>query len=257
MTEQDTKDFSADKLCDQIGRFIVACRLPFNVVSHIQFKRMIQQAGRSFSVTIPSRQKVRDRILELSHLGYQEVLSIIPTDSKVSLALDCWTSPQRRSFLAVTGYYITPDFEYKDVLLGFDHISGAHTGIRLADTTLDVLQNASLQHRVLAVTTDNASNNSTLMDNLSSRIKESILNSRDSGPRYTDSSVRRLLSSPPRIPCLAHVIQLSVQSLLQSIEADASNHDTDIIWEESIDNHLAARQGLPSTLEKVRLLLLL
>jgi hypothetical protein len=40
------------------------------------------------------------------------------------------------------------------------------------------------------------------------------------------------------------------------MEADANNDDTDSIWEASIDNHLAARQGLLSAIEKVWLLLL-
>lgn len=141
---QDTNEYSAEKLCDQIGMFIVACRLPFNIVSHVHFNCMIQQAARSSTISIPTCQKVRDRILELSQLRHAEELSRIPADSKVSLALDCWTSPQWKAFLAVTGYYINTNFESKEVLLGFEPISGSHSGIKLANCVLGVLEDAKL-----------------------------------------------------------------------------------------------------------------
>jgi hypothetical protein len=231
--------------------FIVACRLPFNIVSHVYFNCMIQQAARSSTISIPTRQKVRDRILELSQLRHAEELSRIPADSKVSLALDCWTSPQRKAFLALTGYYINANFESKEVLLGFEPISGSHNGIRLANCVLGVLEDAKLDCRVLAITTDNASNNTTLMENLSKKLRQGIDSSSHVSTRILDPEVQKLCSIPTHIPCLAHVIQLSVQSLLQQIKVNAHNDDTEIIWEEEVDTCLAAKQELPLTLEKV------
>jgi hypothetical protein len=172
--------------------FIVACQLPFNIVSHVYFTCMIQQAACSSTISIPTCQKVRDRILELSQLRHAEELSRIPADSKVSLALDCWTSPQQKAFLAVTGYYINTNFESKEVLLGFEPISGSHSGIKLANCVLGVLEDAKLDRQVLAITTDNASNNTTLMDNLSKNLRQGIENS---------SHVSRCLLEPPRF-CL-------------------------------------------------------
>jgi hypothetical protein len=230
--------------------FIVACRLPFNIVSHVHFTRMIQQAARSSTISIPTCQKVRDRILELSQLRHTEELSRIPADSKVSLALDCWTSPQQKAFLALTGYYINANFESKEVLLGFEPISGSHTSIRLANYVLGVLEDAKLDRRVLAITTDNASNNTTLMDNLSKKLRQGIENSSHVST-HLDPEVKKLCSIPTHIPCLAHVIQLAVQSLLQQIKVNAHNDDTEIIWEEEVDSRLAAKQELPLTLEKV------
>ena len=55
----------------------------------------------------------------------------LPIGVKISLALDCWTSPNNLSFMAVTGYYIDQDQKYKEALLGFEPLTGAHTGKHL------------------------------------------------------------------------------------------------------------------------------
>ena len=46
-------DYSETGLCDQIARFIVACRIPFLIVDHVQFRRMLQIAAGSKGVQIP------------------------------------------------------------------------------------------------------------------------------------------------------------------------------------------------------------
>lgn len=90
------------------------------------------------------------------------------------------------------------------------------------------------------------------MDNLSKNLRQGIENSSHVSSRLLDPGVQELCSIPTHIPCLAHVIQLTVQSLLQQIKANAHNDDTEIIWDAEVDSYLAAKQELPLTLEKVR-----
>ena len=47
---------------------------------------------------------------------------------KISLTLDYQTSPNNLSFMAVMGYYIDQDWKYKEALLDFEPLIGAHTG---------------------------------------------------------------------------------------------------------------------------------
>lgn len=70
---------------------------------------------------------------------------------------------------------------------------------------VELFHKYNITGRVLAITSDNASNNTTLVQ----AVQESI-----------DSL--ELPGSPVivRIPCLAHVIQLSLRGLLGSIKAD-------------------------------------
>jgi hypothetical protein len=93
---------------------------------------------------------------------------------------------------------------------------------------------------VLAVTTDNASNNKTLVDSLHHSIE--ALNLPDS-------------TRAVRIPCLAHVIQLSLKDLLGLMKANPNNDTTDTVWSEE-ENKSAlekarSEKGIIYTLAKV------
>lgn len=83
------------------------------------------------------------------------VLSTVP---KVSFTLDGWTSPYQKSFLAVTAHWISDDWQLQDVLLGFEQIEGSHTSEVLMQGFIDVLERFNLQQKVMAITSDNASN---------------------------------------------------------------------------------------------------
>ena len=64
------------------------------------------------------------------------MLSKLPPGSSLSIALDCWTSPFGQAFMAITGYFLDQDWNYCEVLLGFEHIQGSHTGTQLSETVI-------------------------------------------------------------------------------------------------------------------------
>jgi hypothetical protein len=68
--------------------------------------------------------------------------------------------------MAITGYFIDLDWSYREVLLGFKPLEGAHSGANLSGVILEVLTNHDIQDRMFGLTTDNASNNKTLVDSL-------------------------------------------------------------------------------------------
>jgi len=91
--------------------------------------------------------------------------------------------------MASTGYFIDSNWEYWEVLLGFEPLSGQHTGLNLGGVLWDILQKYDIEDRILAITTDNASNNSTLVESLYDIHGSFII----------------------RTPCLAHVMQLALK----------------------------------------------
>ncbi|EED18996.1 hypothetical protein TSTA_127040 [Talaromyces stipitatus ATCC 10500] len=92
-----------------------------------------------------------------------EILSYLPPGAKILVALDCWTSPFQQAFMAITGYFIDKNWQYCEILLGFEPLYDWHTSINLSAVLLETLQQHDLVDRVLALTTDNASNNKTLL----------------------------------------------------------------------------------------------
>ena len=99
-----------------------------------------------------------------------EVLCTLPLNTKLSISLFCWTSPFQQAFMAITGHFIDYDWQYCEVLLGFEPLSGKHSDVILSAVVLEILQRYNIQDQIPAITTDNASNNSTLLTALNESI---------------------------------------------------------------------------------------
>lgn len=165
--------------------------------------------------TKPTLLQPRTAQRRLKKIVYEEhytILSTLPLNAKLSIALDCWTSPFQQAFMAITGYFIDRDWNYRELLLGFEPLDGPHSGVNLSEVLMEIFKNHDITNRVLAITSDNASNNTTLVQ----AVQDSI-------------DALDLPGSPVvvRIPCLAHVIQLSLRELLGSVKADPQNDTAD------------------------------
>jgi hypothetical protein len=123
-------------------------------------------------------------------------------DSKYSLTGYAWTSKSNLSFLGLTLHYIDSDWKVQKVIVGFEHIVGDHSGDRMADLVIRVSNSFSISEKFLMITTDNASNNDTMIASF--------------GAREGKSSVFK--GSWGHIRCLPHVINLVCQEILKSIK---------------------------------------
>ena len=188
---------------------------------------------------IPSAKAIRNRLRDYVKEQQQSLLQKLPSDAKLSLALDCWTSPFQQAFMAVTGSFLDVDWEYREILLGFEPLSGTHSGVNLSDVLLKLLQQHDIADRVLAITTDNASNNNTLISSIQDSLQSLEL---DNGSMII------------RVPCIAHIIQLSLKDLLGQIKANPKNETQEMQWSEGHVQSLRARQQkreIIDTLNKV------
>jgi hypothetical protein len=142
--------------------------------------------------------EVKGRLLE----------SLDPT-TKISLQMDGWKSPNNLSFQGIIGSYISRTWEKKEVLLGFEPMSGPHDGKYLAELLIRVLLDFGIEKQVFGLTTDNAGNNGTLANFLA------------------DSLQHRLnvswLQDQNKLPCLAHVIQLVVNAIVETLDIESFN----------------------------------
>ncbi|KAG0153110.1 hypothetical protein PDIDSM_2069 [Penicillium digitatum] len=176
---------------EDLLQFLTLNRLPFHLIEHPSFKRIINKA-------------LKDR--------QQRILRTLPSGSKISIALDCWTSPFSQAFMAITGYFIDSDWVYREVLLGFKPLHGTHTGSYLSSVLIETLVEHNIEDKVFGLTTDNASNNKTLATALQQALSDDTIIT--------------------RIPCLAHVIQLSLNQLLARIKAVPLNESAETRWTE-------------------------
>jgi hypothetical protein len=202
-----TGDYTDEAFVEVIIAFLTALRLPLETVNHVQFHRLVSLAAKAHHKPhIPTAKTVRRQIEIAVEKGCTTLLEKLPADAKICLALDCWSSPFRQSFIAITGYFIDADWESHEVLLGFEHVKGSHAGKALSDILVSVLQCYNIRDRVLSITTDNASNNNTLLNALNQELKKSV------DEIFSTDIIR--------IPCLAHVIQLCVKALMEALKID-------------------------------------
>jgi hypothetical protein len=66
-------------------------------------------------LNIPHRTYIHTHLKSLYKSVQSQLLSDLPESAKFSIALDGWQSPFKKSFLAVTAYYITTDWQWQEV----------------------------------------------------------------------------------------------------------------------------------------------
>lgn len=211
---------------------------------------MMQITAGTKGVEIPSRHKIRDQIMDMAKKSQVGILDAIPKDAKIAIALDCWSSQSGKAFLAITGYFFTEDFDYREVLLGFEPLHGSHEGKYLAEVVMKVLSQHGFLYRVIAATTDGASNNGTMMQEWKKKLHEGLHDSIAFRSVF-NQEIQDLTQSTTHVPCLAHVIQLAVNALLDQIKVTARNEEINAKWDDRVDGKVTSHHGLPSTLEKV------
>lgn len=108
----------------------------------------------------------------------------------LTLTTDMWTSNQTESYLALTGHYISKDWQTKSVLLACNRFVGPHTAIDIKNAVLQICQRWGIEGKINAIVSDNAAN--------------------------VVKSVEGL--GWPHLPCLAHTLNLVVKDAIATID---------------------------------------
>jgi hypothetical protein len=180
----------------------LSCFIPFNIVNNPAFRRVIHQLRHDTKIPYPKK------LTSILHHEYKLVLNTIrgrlPVVSKISLALDSWTSPNRYGIISVLAYWMSNAFELESCQLSFEECRGSHNGEALAAHVLEILKRFRLDTgRLMAITTDGAGNNGTMSKNLSVVLKE------QRGIEWN--------SETGLVHCMAHVIQLALKAFFDSL----------------------------------------
>ncbi|KAJ5316471.1 hypothetical protein N7476_006778, partial [Penicillium atrosanguineum] len=109
------------------------------------------------------------------------------------------------------------DWEYREVLLRFEPLHGSHTGSNLSTTIIEILQKHSIADRVLSVTTDNTTNNNTMISSIQDEIRTQGIGN-------------------------ANVFRLSLNQLLRKIKAAPVNNEAEVDWSDKRAHSLYSRR---------------
>jgi hypothetical protein len=223
----------------QFDRFfleaVIATNMSFNSVNNAAFRRLFKYLKRD--VLLPSPTTIRTRLQLLFREVEEKIRAEIPPNTKISIAVDAWTSPNKIAFLGVVGYWITDNWELREVLLGFEQIHGAHTGENLAGLVADILKRYKIESQLLGFTSDSASNNTTLAAALSEALNQLSID--------WDSEHNH-------IPCMAHVVQLILGAFMDHLKIKSKGDKVPETFKETYVEKVASMEaGFFKTVEKV------
>ncbi|CAB4403415.1 unnamed protein product [Rhizophagus irregularis] len=209
--------FSNAAFRENLAIWVASDDQPFTVTEGDKFQRLIKLCNAK--VEIPSADTVRNDILKLYNnyrTNMKNKLQNVP--GKLSFTLDCWTSTNTVAFLGITCHYIDINWNLHDILVDFVHLSGSHTGENLAKAFLSCVDNEfNIFNKILAITADNAANNTTLLKELKNVCGRNEINF-----NHKRNHVR----------CLAHIINLTSQEILRHVKAASEvQEENDILTE--------------------------
>src|ERR1700684_1913945 len=197
---------------------------------------------------LPSATTIRTRLAYPVSEVEETLLQDLVPGSKIALSLDGWSSVTRWSFLGIIAHYIDKDWVLHERLIGFESLKEIHSGEVLAQVMNSVIKKYNLQGRIISITTDNASNNSTMLNHINRCLAEALDKDRFLGGKIQ------------HIPCLSHIIQLALQALLGKIRLRPSNEEFIRNWKEDQELQDLDRirsesedRGIPFVLAKVSL----
>jgi hypothetical protein len=209
--------FSPEDFKKRLLRWVVLHDQPFIVVESAEFRSMFQRG-----TIVPSADTIKRDIMkchreEADRIGDR----LCNAGSKISVTLDCWTSPNTKAFLGITAHYIDDNWILQSLLLDFVPLPDLHTGENLCEAFVATCDRFGILPKLLGVTTDNAANIDKLLVCL-----ERVCHDRDITFKKKEQHVR----------CMAHVTNLAVQALLRELRAEA------VSVESSLDTATQAEQ---------------
>lgn len=185
--------FHQDHKIGSFLKLIARHRLPYAIVESEEIRRIYQLTRPTKA--LPCRQTVSDifktkadELLKASH-------AVVSKAERFSLTFDIW-SPKytTASFGCLMAHHISDDFILKASLIEFQEIDFPHDATVISKFIADTMTQANLQGSILALTMDNASNNTSAFELL----------------RHREAFSRTI-----HIRCFAHVLNLAVKAALK------------------------------------------
>ncbi|KAF8751058.1 hAT family C-terminal dimerization region [Rhizoctonia solani] len=232
------KEITSEGLAWYIAELIADQDLAFNLVQAKTFRRLLCYVGQGNiqASDIPERRTVSKVSSDLSQNEKDRLKEDMKqAQGRISLTSDLWTDVMERPFMAITSHYVNAVDEDVATLIAFRIVEGAHAGVILARHIFRVLKEYDIVHKIGSITLDNASNNNTMMEELSRLIRAEGYDFDEEGNR---------------IRCFPHIINLAVTAFLDALDVTgdkylASRYNSDRPPSEKTENYVYALKKRP------------
>lgn len=214
---------SPEEFRKHLVRWVVRSDQPFTAVEDEDFRSLLSRPKPD--IAVPSADTIKNEIMKT----YEEKKACIGDQlrnagSKISLTLDCWTSPNAKAFLGITAHYIDDVWVPRSLVLDFVPLDSQHAGEDLCEALVATCEQFGILPKLLGIATDNAANISKLLVCF-----ESACLDLDRGVTFDKKE--------QHVRCVAHITNLAVQALLRELGT--------VPWsaESSLDDDTATQAG--------------
>ncbi|XP_078445036.1 putative transcriptional regulator tpeD [Wolffia australiana] len=191
---------STERTKEEFVQFICDNDLPWRLVKKKSFRRLWYY-GTQLVGDVPGPDAAKATATAMYTEVRIKLVEMFAGIHSVSLTVDAWTSGNNLYFLGVTAHWIDSDWKLCDLLLAIRRIRGSHCGTNLVKLIVEVAYEYGIESKLCAITTDNASNNKTMMALIVTQLR----------------SVNPDFTMDRHVPCIAHALNLVVQAGLRII----------------------------------------
>ncbi|OAQ60812.1 transposase [Purpureocillium lilacinum] len=193
--------------------FIVNTDQPFGVFDDRYLRELLQQFDQDLFSQIPWSRSSQRRQLEVVFDSKKCLVqqSLREAITKIHVAFDLWTSPNRYAIVAVSGHFLDKEGRQQQRLLALTRQPGPHAGENIAHTLRRVVEDWQIEDMIGTLVSDNATNNDTCADHFFRAIEPALTQ----GDR-----VER------RMRCYGHILNLVGRAFLNGEDGETFEQES-------------------------------
>nr|GEU94784.1 hypothetical protein [Tanacetum cinerariifolium] len=236
--------YDPDYLHEQFTGLVIQRALPFNHFDHEQTTRVFQNTMKP-RYTHVSRSTLKRDTMKLWLAAKQEIINSFGNlNAFVNLTTDVWSAPHGVPgfYMCIAAHWIEPGtWQMMKRVISFEEFPSPHTGHALFKMLIKVLTIFNLEDKVMLITLENASNNTSVMDKLKLKYDSPMRALSDceleggilsSMIKPMKKKLRKYFQHmPPKITCAAALNSCfnvnGVDFLIESISSDLEFFDDD------------------------------
>jgi hypothetical protein len=185
--------------------FIVNGCHPFSIVEETDFKNLL--LGINKDLKIPSKFTIQREIMQNFKDNKLKLVQVFDKlKNKIALTTDIWMSSTNRPYLSITAHFINNNRKLSNILIEFCLIPHPHTGEQVKISLLNALKEYGIFHKIISITTDNASNNKKGIKLFNDMLEK-------------DMNLKKIV----HFPRFGHILNLSINDGIKNISQTLSN----------------------------------
>lgn len=189
---------------EKIVEWLAIKYLPFNFFDDQPTQTFFESLNPA--VVMPKRTSMREKVLLTFEKCKQNVMNIlVENSSKISFTIDGWTSINNNSYYGITAHFIDQLWQMHSLVIDFIPSKGQHSGKHIASLFYDCMKQYNILTKIQGITVDNVSANTTFLLELGNLLTENKENF-------------EFNASEQHFRCFAHILNLGVQDILQSMK---------------------------------------